>query len=467
MPRFPRQQYLLRALLAIGVIAMVLLVHFAMYVGLRLNDGARLADALPFMVAPPIQYIDDADAPQAQLLAKNQKNAIVLAPNTNWVASLSKYSELPPAMLMVTTKNPDNPLPPARLPSSQAHLKKGGKDCLVQLIVDPHDNGTMAQSMMRLVRTNVQAPQALRQRLNEYEALHELGHCLHAQLDYPFQLQGLKQIEQDRITAAFWRNPKSPLPLLFRELFADAYAAIMFLNQYNHSAQAMNDLQLVIAWRALSAQRAIQLHYPKASDSVYLSRAQHATAPMLMALLAQAHEHRPLTPEQLATTYASQFVLHSARYARDVERSTRLLFTAQAPLEAMLAPVVDGWTPRTPTTQRQHDLERLMQQNDSPYKKALRYQTSWLVQLSQQYESSEELARAALRTPAINSALGNAGVNQVALDTSGLAWSKALVVSETIDANLAPTYWPSASIASLTHAMAKCAWYIDDKGALP
>lgn len=458
MPLSSRPLFHRRAILGIGVAFMVLLVHLTVYVGLRLSEGARLSDTLPFMVSAPIQYIEDAASPQAQLLAKIQKESLVMAPNTQWVASLNQYHELPPAWLMVTSKNALD-----HTTSSQAYPKNAGKDCVVQLQVDQHDQGTMVQSIMRLANTPNKAPDALRKRLNEYEALHELGHCLHAQIGYPIDLPGLSSVELHRLSFAFDRNPKSPLASLFREMFADAYATIRLLEQYERSDPVRNDVNLVIAWRALSTQRAMEWR-KNWDNGVYLSRGQHATAPMLVALLASDGPSNTLSAAQLATQYASRFVVQSSRHAQDMDKSIGLTFTAQAQVDALLEPVVSAWNFTTPVEQRQRDLSKLLASSDSYYKQALRPQTTWLAQLSQIYPNSEQLARFALTEPSINYALTQAGVNQRNLDAARLAWTKALVFSVNKPSEVA--YWPDASIASLVQAMAKSEWTLDDKGSL-
>lgn len=257
--------------------------------------SAILRAAAMFPSAPTsVQYIADAQASQVRLLGQVQNETIALAANAQWVDSLEKYAALPPAQIIVAKRQSTQKY------SSFAYPKSAGQECLVQFTVDDYDQGAMVRSMMQLGGIRKNAPDKLRIRLNEYEALHELAHCLQAQNRYPVDAPGLTISENMAIARGFLASPASTSVGLYRELFADAYAMHRFLTHYralDMHVQSQADMQLVRAWRIAYLQQTSPL------------ARTHATAPMVVAILGEIEAFLSLPAEEAATRYASVYLV--------------------------------------------------------------------------------------------------------------------------------------------------------------
>ena len=293
-----------------AVVAFVAGLHAALFF---LTVGPNSGSAPNF----PVQYIDNANAPAVMTMARIRNESIDLLPHGPLSQSLSMYKDLPAAQLFIAQRKS------REKNSSFAYPQDKGNGCLIQLTLDEHNQGTMAYSMMRMVGTQTPAPMELRLRLNEYEALHELAHCRQAQLGYPFALVGLTSIENARLSQALAQGGNSPLAALFRELYADAYAMHRFMAIRGHSKQALSDMQLLLAWRLANTQENLSARRRGNAASmadpvdVQIEHAQHATAPLVAAVLRERAAFAAMDAEEAATHYASRFLVQTTMQAKD------------------------------------------------------------------------------------------------------------------------------------------------------
>ncbi len=293
-----------------AVVAFVAGLHAALFF---LTVGPNAGSPSKF----PVQYIDNVNAPAVLTMARVRNESIDLLPHGPLSQSLSAYKDLPAAQLLIAQRKS------REKNSSFAYPQDKGNGCLVQLTVDENNQGTMAYSMMRMVGTQTPAPMELRLRLNEYEALHELAHCRQAQLGYPFSLTGLTSVENARLSEALAQGGQSPLAALFRELYADAYAMHRFMAIRGHSRQALSDMQLLLAWRLantqenLSARRRGNVASMDDPVAVQLEHAQHATAPLVAAVLKERAAFAAMDAEKAAMRYASRFLVQTTTQAKD------------------------------------------------------------------------------------------------------------------------------------------------------
>ena len=305
------------------VVALVIGLHAAL---LAFTAGWSKTNSEDF----PVQYIDNANAPAVQTLARVRNESIALSPHGTLALSLSTYRNLPTAQLLVAQRKS------RERSSSFAYPQDKGNGCLVQLTVDEHNQGTMAYSMMRMVGAQSPAPMDLRLRLNEYEALHELAHCRQAQLGYPFSLPGLTAVENARLSEALAQGGTSPLAALFRELYADAYAMHRVMAQRNHSQQTLADMELLLVWRLANTQENLSQRFTTGPASlsgpipVQLEHAHHATAPLVAAILRERDAFRAMTAEDAATHYASRFLVQTTLLAKDKDIANAV-FMVRAP----------------------------------------------------------------------------------------------------------------------------------------
>lgn len=277
------------------VMLVVAVMHVALFLAMRVHGGERLAHIVPF--ADAVQYIDSPNAPQIRLLANVRKEPLELASNTHWVQSMDRYADLPAAQLVVAKRQS------LQKYASFAYPKDAGQACVIQFTVDTDNQGAMAYSMMQMASAQNAAPYALRLRLNEYEALHELAHCLQAQRGYPVAVPGLAAVENTSLAAVLVNNPTSPMVAMYRELFADAYAMHRFMAHYQSQGlyqQSLTDMRLLLAWRIASIQ-----------DRTPLAQA-HATAPMVAGILVRTEEFLAMPAEEAATRYASMHLVNAA-----------------------------------------------------------------------------------------------------------------------------------------------------------
>ncbi len=302
------------------VVAVVLVLHMAL---LFLAVAPNKKSSQDF----PVQYIDNPNAVAVHTMARVRNESVALSSHATLATSLSAYNDLPAAQLLVALRKS------SERNSSFAYPQEKGNECLVQLTVDEHNQGTMAYTMMRMVGAREPAPMELRLRLNEYEALHELAHCRQAQLGYPFALAGLTAVENARLAQALANGGTSPLAALFRELYADAYAMHRFMAIRGHSQQALKDMQLLLVWRLANTQENLSARLNGSPASlakpvqVQLEHAHHATAPLVAAVLQERHTFSAMTPEDAAMQYASRFLVQTTLLAKDKDIANAVFMT--------------------------------------------------------------------------------------------------------------------------------------------
>lgn len=132
--------------------------------------------------------------------------------------------------------------------------------------------------------------------VDEFIALHELAHCEHMQLPALFRSRHASQRENDAYHDIVLLGSWLEAVALFKEMFADTYAAAMLLARHHRSAKALALVRDFARWRR-----------DKTLATFRVARV-HATTPALEALLEErrfAASPAPMEVRSLALETAS------------------------------------------------------------------------------------------------------------------------------------------------------------------
>jgi hypothetical protein len=438
------------------------------------SPGRRLPSGPVFIAS-----INDPDAVEL-----SRARRLVLAPWAPLADSLAKYGRLPAASIAVT-RDQRSILASS---SSFSRLAADGSRCLVDIQLGERGEGALARSIMDISKSSLLSDLALIGRLNEFEALHELGHCAQRRspsLDFP----GASVSDSAAIAEALLSH-RSDLSTLHGELFADAYAAHRYLSARvdpSSRAQALADLRLIGAWRAAETQIALSwktsakgCRDSHCSFAPRIRGAHHATWPMWADILSDPASflaHDPLTS---AASFSSRALATSAAAATDAHEAAAEAFGAQQAVASMINPVL----PQLFGLAQRSDISRILgtqlSARSAPASytqlgKALYLQRDALAAIISKaiadqraggVANESSIARSALLLPSIRAA---ALAHALSDDDSSGAWAAWSRVTSRADARSAASIWPHAGSSTLSLALAqhRTAWTLSTRHETP
>lgn len=319
--RFPNRigQATRGALMAGAVAALALLSNQSLAANASIEPASLSASS-------GIRFVDNNDDPALAQLNRFYAGTRTTA-NPAFVAkAMAKHTGLPQASIAVISSN-------SSVGQSAAFPDPVTGQCFVQIAVDSSGLTEAPRSVAEISLLPITPNSPLALSLTEFETLHELGHCQHAVAKTPFAHPALNSSDSALLaqTLRFDRNAG----VLHRELYADAFAAIRYIQaRSSDPVGAARELTAIQHWRSVSTHDHLSDENPEAHPTDIrkprFDKAEHATAALLADILKRPRAFLDVDPDATAATLASSHLGKVFSTASDAGQTAQTLLDPQA-----------------------------------------------------------------------------------------------------------------------------------------